>query len=409
MKKIGLIINPLAGIGGPMGLKGSDGDEIVEKALAMGAKPQAENRARTALEVLTGPERLDDGLLKDIMFYCYGGSMGENLLRELGYTCTVLGWPEGARSTGADTEAAAKAMVLEGVDIIVFAGGDGTARNVAAALNSSGLTGKTESSADRSAMNSAGLSGSSGSPADIPVIGIPAGVKIHSAVYALNPLNAGYLLKDWIEGKNQRVKEAEVMDIDEDLFRQGKVAARLYGYLNVLDSAKHMQCCKSAGPSDEDSLLGIATYVADSMEKGTYYIIGSGSTTRYIMDELELPDTLLGIDLVKDFELVAADLSEPELWKYIEDPEVKVKMVVTVIGGQGNIFGRGNQQLSPRVIRRVGRPNIMVIAGPEKIMELPEHMLRVDTGDPELDRELSGYMSVVTGYDIVNMIKVSGE
>ena len=382
MKKIGLIINPLAGIGGPMGLKGSDGDEIVEKALAMGAVPQSENRVRTALEVL----KTWSG--EEFSFLCWGGAMGENLLKDMGFEYEVVGRPAGERSKASDTEAAVRAMALAGAEILVFAGGDGTARNVCAAYE--GLRAE-------------------GNSRDVPVIGIPTGVKIHSAVYALNPINAGWLLKDWLEGKAGREKEAEVMDIDEEQFRKGRVSARLYGYLMAIDSPKHMQCCKSSGASEEDSLLGIAAFVADSMEKDCYYIIGSGSTTRYVMDELELPDTLLGIDLVKDFELVASDLSEPALWEYIKDPAVKVKMVVTVIGGQGNIFGRGNQQLSPRVIRRVGRSNIIVIADPGKLADLPEKLLRVDTGDPALDAELAGYIGVISGYDQLSMIKIAAD
>lgn len=369
MRTIGLIVNPLAGIGGPLGFKGSDGAEIVEKALALGAEQKAPARMALALEKAKA-----DGA----RWLCWGGDMGEALLRQRGVEPEVLGAPRGDRTTPEDTRRAAEAMVQAGAELILFAGGDGTARDLCAAVG-----GK------------------------VPVIGVPAGVKIHSAVYALDPSSAGYLLRDWLDGRVTGIKEAEVMDIDEDLFRQGRVSARLYGYMTVPDSAARMQAGKSAGSSEADAIAEIGADLADSMEEGVTYIVGSGSTLKALMDELELPDTLLGVDLVRDGQLLAADLSEKELWSFIEDPDIPVKMIVTVIGGQGNIFGRGNQQLSPRIIRRVGRENIIVAAGPEKLAGLPGRALRADTGDPELDASLAGYISVVTGYRTTALVKIA--
>lgn len=373
MKKIGLIVNPWAGLGGRVGLKGSDGAETVDRALALGAVPESPNRATQALKALKDAS-------EEFEIYTYGGLMGEDELKSLGFDPVVLGDKSSDRSTPSDTEAAAKLMREEKVDLIVFSGGDGTARDICEAIGTT-----------------------------VPVIGIPAGVKIHSSVYALNPKNAGMVIRDFVDGKLTDVNEAEVMDIDEDLFREGEVKARLYGYMMVPDAGDHVQQSKAGGQTEREALYDMACYVCDEMEKDTLYIVGPGSTTRSVMEELELPNTLLGVDVVKNFELVANDVTEREIWDMISDPEVKVKIIVTIIGGQGALFGRGNQQLSPRILRRVGIDNIIIVSSEQKILRLDGRPLIVDTGDPELDEMLCGFRPVITGYAISSLARISDE
>lgn len=372
-KKIGVIVNPIAGLGGRAGLKGSDLPDIVERAAALGSEPQSPGRAVKALEQLLP---LDAGL----EFYTYSGDMGETELAALKFSSiTVLGGAEGPRSTSSDSIAAARKMQEAGVELIIFAGGDGTARNICEAVGSS-----------------------------TPVIGIPAGVKIHSAVYAVNPKNAGIAAKDFLEGRITTLKEAEVMDIDEDLFRQGRVNARLYGYMTVPESRGRMQNMKSGSYSEEGELIGMAGYVVCNMEDDVLYIVGPGSTTRYIMDDLGLKNTLLGVDVVKNKQLVASDVTEVELWNLVSAADKgKVKIIVTIIGGQGNIFGRGNQQISPRIIRAVGKENIMVVAGGPKLIALRPQPLTVDTGDPALDEELAGFVEITIGFAMSTFYAVS--
>lgn len=370
-KSIGIIINPIAGLGGRVGLKGSDGPDTVERALALGGKPESPLRAGKALEQL-----LD---LKDqIEVYTYAGDMGENKLREIGFDVKLLGSPKGEKTTAQDTIAAARAMRDTGVDLIVFAGGDGTARNVCEAV---------------------GL--------DIPVIGIPAGVKIHSAVYAINPRNAGLAAKEYLEGKITTLNESEVMDINEELFREGRVSAKLYGYMNVPASGSRIQNMKSGGGSEAGDLAGMAGYIVVNMEPDTLYIVGPGSTTRSIMEDLGLPNTLLGVDVVENNQLIASDITEGQLWELIKDPARKVKIIVTIIGGQGSLFGRGNQQISPRIIRRVGRENVIVAATASKLIALNSQPLLVDTGDADLDAELCGYIEVVVAFGQTSIFPVS--
>jgi predicted polyphosphate/ATP-dependent NAD kinase len=238
------------------------------------------------------------------------------------------------------------------VELLLFAGGDGTARNILDAVGEK-----------------------------VTVLGIPAGCKIHSGVYALNPRDAGELAAKVAAGSVAATKEAEVMDIDEDLFRKNIVQARLYGYLRIPDDAQLTQCSKSAGNAGEaEEVDAIAEYVAESMEPDVLYIVGTGSTTAAVMKELGLPFTLLGVDLVYNKKLVAADCTEQQILAALEKYS-RVKLLVTVIGGQGYVFGRGNQQLSAAVLKKIGKDNIIIIAAKSKVMALPARRLYVDTGD----------------------------
>lgn len=370
-KNVGLIVNPLAGIGGRVGLKGSDGREIVEKALALGAVPEAPAKAAKALERMKG-------VRDQITLYTFPGPMGETIAKELGYAPVVIGsLGEGAttgqvNTTGQDTEAAAKVMLELGVDLLIFAGGDGTARNVYHAIGQR-----------------------------LPVIGIPAGVKIHSAVYADTPAHAGDAAALYLAGTGRiQLKEAEVMDIDEEAFRDDRLSAKLYGYMTIPYAKNLMQSAKAGSVSSEqESMASIASDVVSQMKEDVCYIIGPGTTTRAIMNLLGLKYTLLGVDAVLNGALIGNDLNETSLLSLLDQMEGKsipVKVIVTVIGGQGYIFGRGNQQLSHRVLRRIGKSNLIVVATESKILALDGKPLLVDTGDGEVNQQLSGYVKVIT-------------
>jgi predicted polyphosphate/ATP-dependent NAD kinase len=361
--RVGLIVNPLAGIGGRVGLKGSDGTAIVERALALGAVPAAGARAAETLSHLRD-------LASVLDLGTYPAEMGAEIARETGFEPAVLGSLDGTgsggRTTGEDTRRAALDLREWGAELIVFAGGDGTARDLTTSV-----------------------------AATVPVIGIPAGVKIHSGVFAVSPRHAADVIGEFLAGR-ARLEEREVLDIDEDLFRAGIVAPRLYGYLTVPCVRDLVQRAKSASRSDPSTARGVAFGVLGEMERDrdAYFILGPGSTVKAVGDELQVDKTLLGVDLYHDGRLIGTDLNESQLLAAIEGHHAKI--VVTVIGGQGYIFGRGNQQLSPKVIQAVGRDNIMVIATLDKLHALGGP-LRVDTGDPECDQLLAGYFRVITG------------
>ena len=292
---------------------------------------------------------------------------GRGIARDAGLRPTVVGAPAEGETSAADTRAAAEAMAAAGARLIVFAGGDGTARDIAVALG------------DR-----------------VPVIGVPAGVKMHSAVYATSPRAAADLalraLKSDIDARPR-----EVMDIDEEAFRAGSVSAKLYGYLPVPYAPDLTQSVKAGGvSSDRAALGGIAAEIAGRMEAGRLYILGPGTTTRVIADALGVPKTLLGVDLVRDGAVIGADATEAGILRALAESRPGA-IVVTPIGGQGHFLGRGNQQIGARVVRAVGLDRLLVAATPEKLASLHDGTLHVDTGDPELDEALTGWRRVITG------------
>lgn len=368
--KLGFIVNPIAGMGGKVGLKGTDGKEVLEKAIRLGAKPESPIKAKKALEVLKP-------YMDEIELITCHGSMGEEEATDLGFKPRVIG--ERKDKVGPeDTEEAAKLMLDMGVDLLLFAGGDGTARNVYNAIGDK-----------------------------LPVIGIPAGVKIHSAVYANHPRSAGEVALKYLRGEIKTIREAEVMDIDEEAFRKGQVTAKLYGYMRVPYERQLVQSLKAGRPEQEEAAQdAVADRIIDEMEPDVFYIVGSGTSTRPIMEKLGLPNTLLGIDIVKNKELVASDVGEKDILRIINGQ--KAKIIVTIIGGQGYIFGRGNQQLSGEVIKMVGKENIRIIATKGKIVSLGGQPILVDTGDDEVNRMFNGYMRVITSYNEEIMYRVKG-
>lgn len=359
-KKVGLIVNPIAGMGGRVGLKGTDGLETLKKAIELGAKPWAEDRAKEALKQLVH-------LKNKIELITYPKQMGEYTAISCCFSPKVIGTLSGSMTVAEDTKRAAREMRDLGVDLPLFVGGDGTARDIYDAIDE-----------------------------DLVVLGIPAGVKIYSAVYAATPTRAGELAALYLEGKIREVIEAEVMDIDEEKFREGKLSGGLYGYLRIPFQQGYLPGAKSpTSVSERYNQEEIAAEVIENMSDEYYYIIGPGTTTKAIMKRLNLDYCLLGVDLVYKKKLVGKDLNETML---LEKIRKKAKIIVTSIGGQGYIFGRGNQQISPRVIKEVGKDNINIVATKRKIEALHGRPLLVDTGDEELDKQLSGYYRVTVGY-----------
>jgi predicted polyphosphate/ATP-dependent NAD kinase len=357
---VGFIVNPLAGIGGRLGFKGSDGAYAI-RALAMGALLVSPGRARSFLEALPVGVRIvtPPGLM---------GFDNVKGTRHEPYT-TVINcvpprvWP----TTAFDTRRCSKAMVDHGVRLMVFVGGDGTARDVLDSVDER-----------------------------IPALGVPAGVKVYSSVFAVNPRAAALVTVRFLEGR-VGVARREVLDVDEDEFRGGRLKVKLYGYLLVPVDELIVEGGKTAFTAGEDEELeAIAGYVVEIMEPDTLYILGPGRTVEWIARKLGVEKTPLGVDAVYNGRLVGRDLDERGLLELLERYP-KAKIIVSPIGGQGFILGRGNQQISPQVIRRLGPRNIIVVATRSKLQTFKT--LKVDTGDEELDRALSGYIRVIVGYN----------
>ncbi|MEU5863129.1 NAD(+)/NADH kinase [Nonomuraea sp. NPDC047529] len=367
---IGLVVNPVAGLGGSVGLKGSDGADVQRAALAKGAEPKAGRRAAQAVATLLARR-------PGVRLVTVAGAMGEDSARAAAVPYELV--PSGVQdaTTAADTRAAVAA--LADVDLLLFAGGDGTARDVLDAARE--LGGQAP-----------------------PVLGIPAGVKVYSGCFALSPATAGFVAADFLA--RPETVEAEVVDLDEERYRRGLVSPRLYGSLRV-PAGRAALSGRKAGSSDAApaTVEGIARAVAARLRPGARYVLGPGATTAAVGRELGLATTLLGVDVVEaradgGADLVAADVTEGELFELVRGRESVI--VLSVIGGQGFVLGRGNQQVSPRVLDEVlgggGGDRLVVLATQQKLAGLGGRPLLADSGDQELDRKLAGHVRVITGY-----------
>lgn len=355
MLNIGLIVNPIAGMGGVVGLKGSDGDSGL-KAIELGSKPVVPRRVNEVLSLITR---------KNIKFLVAPGKMGEEYLKEYDFEYDVVGKIEG-ETHSTDTKRIAREIIDKGISVLIFVGGDGTARDI---LDVVGM--------------------------DTPVIAIPSGVKMFSSVFALSTHAAAEMVNTF----GDSFVEKEVLDIDEDAFRDNRLDSKYYGTIMVPDIQHLLQGKKAASDIKKpakDRKSEVAKYIIENMEKDTVYLIGPGTTVKTIADSLGIDETLLGIDAVLDKKVIGSDLNEEELITIIKKYE-KVKIIVTPIGGNGFIFGRGSKQISDRVLSLIKKEDIIVVSTIDKVGQL--EFLRVDTGDYAVDASLGGKISVLIGYN----------
>ncbi|WP_210482666.1 ATP-NAD kinase family protein [Microvirga antarctica] len=366
-----MIVNPIAGMGGPVALKGTDGPADVATALRLGGQPLANDRARRALMALaaTGP----------LEIMTAGGLMGEDAVRQAGHRPIVVHHPA-ASSTSLDTRNAAQEMRDAHCGLILFAGGDGTARDIFGIVEDKAL-----------------------------MLGIPTGVKMHSGVFGTTPESAGQLAALCLSQDAIQLQtcEAEIMDRDDRPGTDGRFATRLFGYARTPFERRLIQSAKSTvGHGDDASLEALCAQLAETLTPGCLYILGPGTTTARILHHLGLGGSLLGIDAVRDGRLVGRDLTESDILALLDTGPAKA--IVGVIGGQGCLFGRGNQQLGARALARIGRENVIVAASLNKITGLKPARLFVDTGDISLDAVFSGFIPVQIGPGRSVMLRVGG-
>jgi predicted polyphosphate/ATP-dependent NAD kinase len=363
MTRVGFLINPVAGMGGSVGLKGTDNS--VAEALRLGAQPHAADRAKITLRLLSQDPSL--------AFVTCAGAMGEDALREAGISGYRAIYRYTGESSAADSRNAVRAFIEAGIDLILFCGGDGTARDV---------------------FDTAGRA--------VPIMGIPAGVKMYSAVFAIDPASAAELIRAFDQ---RSLRDGEVLDVDEEAYRHGNLKTRLYGIARTPSLAGKMQVSKQVyeEPDEERAKAEIARFIEEVLLPDTLYIIGAGTTTEAIARRIGVSKTLLGVDVIRDKRLVAADCDEKTLLSLIVS-EKDVRIILSPIGAQGFLLGRGNQQISSRVIRLAGIRHIIVVATPHKLAELP--VLYVDSGDADLDREFGNSIQVISGYRIAQRKKI---
>jgi len=306
--------------------------------------------------------------------------MGAETLKRAGVPHDVLPMKTGKLTTAADTREAVRHFVEQQVDLIIFVGGDGTARDILDALRDA---------------------------KEVLVLGIPAGVKMYSGIFAFSPEAAAAVVASWLEGETQ-TEAFEVMDVDEQAVRADRLAVRLYGYLRGPLVPASMQGGKALTPDtvdEQENQEAVARTVVESMVPDDWYILGPGSTVRAVANLLGVPKTLLGVDLYRSGQIIQ-DMNEQRLVDEVAD-FLHAWIVVSPIGNQGILFGRGNQQISPAIIRRIPPEQLIVIATHSKVAGLAERGLHVDTGDPEVDKLLVGYTRVLVDYRTWRMMKVT--
>lgn len=357
MTRAGLIVNPVAGIGGRYALKGSDDAAAIALVTAAGADGVSAPRAQRALRSLYR-------LAPDVEILAAVGVLGLDVAEAAGFRVKALAYEPRAPTTAADTRAAAAELAESGVDLVLFAGGDGTARDVVAELGTR-----------------------------VPVLGIPSGVKMRSAVFGTTPEAAGEAAGRYLDEPGRfPLVDAEVLDAAD-----AALESELFGLARVPSVPGRLQHGKSTAPvSDDAALAALCNQIARELEPGRLYLFGPGTTTGRILGALGLDATPLGVDAVRDGALVGSDLDEDGILALLAAGE-EATIVLGVIGGQGFLLGRGNQQLSSRVLRRVGVENLVVVAGADKVAALDPPVLHVDLGDDGGEKLLAGYRRVRVG------------
>ena len=370
---IAFIMNPIAGMGGRVGLKGTDGK--YDEAVTLGAKPVAIEKT---LEALTSFLEETDNSVDSEWITC-DGSMGADALLQVGISPTVVYSPSSANTLDKDTKNACRIFLQYPVDIIVFCGGDGTARDIVSVVKKM-----------------------------VPILGIPSGVKMHSAVFGVNAKATGKMINEFIN-RNLDVGDVEIMDLDENKYRQGIWKVRLFDVAKGIIEPTYVQVGKMsfATISEDEVKEEIADHIDDEMKQhpNVLYLFGSGGTIDFIANNIGVKNTLLGIDAVYQHKTIGSDLNEQKILDLL-NRYTSAKLIVSPIGAQGFILGRGNLQISPTIINTIGIENIIVVSTPSKLLSTP--LIRVDTGDPYLDKEFSDYemMMVVIGYRMSRVVKI---
>jgi predicted polyphosphate/ATP-dependent NAD kinase len=368
-RRIGMIVNPDAGLGGRLGFKGSDGRAA--EARAAGAEDRAGPRMELALQRC-------HGRLEYVEILTCSGRMGSTWC-PIEHT-VVFETPD--QTSAETTRDAVKALCDSNIDLLLYAGGDGTTRDIVEALTNP----------------------------ELPVIGVPGGVKMHSGCFAASPNAAAEVLLAWLEG-DLLVSRTEVMDLDEEVYREGRWSVRMYGEAMMPASPRWMQGAKMrVEASEEDEVLeALGDHIREVLVEDSDRLViwGSGGTLRTIAEGLDFNPTLLGIDVTKGTEQIGTDLNEQSLLELIANHDGECTLLVSPMGGQGFLLGRGNLQLSPDVLRAIGIDAVLGVVTPAKMLTVAQ--LRIDTGEATLDAKFQEkkYLKVLQGYRTTRLLRVA--
>lgn len=372
--KLGFIVNPIAGMGGKVGLKGTD--NVLKEAISRGAQLIAPARAKEFLRKLE--ESSSDTNISIDILTC-PGIMGENEAKSTGLAFQVLSMKTRKETSAEDTKEAVRLLAQEKVDLIVFVGGDGTAKDVLDAMTDLQAT---------------------------PVLGVPSGVKMYSSIFAVSPSDAAEVVSAFAQNQTE-IEELEIMDADENAIRKDTFSVKLYGFLKGPFLPAYVQGSKQISPEtvdEKDNQTAIARFIIEETPPEATLILGPGTTVKRLAELLQVSKTLLGVDVYRKGR-VNLDVDEKKILEEVKDWH-NTWIVVSPIGHQGILFGRGNQQISPRIMKNVGKERIIIAATKSKLQNIQENILRVDTGDAEADSMIRGYVKVVTDYREWRLVQV---
>lgn len=354
--KIGFFVNPLAGYGIVSNSKGSDG--LVLNSI------EDSRSVRKALEFLEGVKN------ENLEYYVPSGIMGSELLRSTGITSyTIISEPSGV-TTAADTIEFVRELKTRGADLLVFVGGDGTARDVL----------------------SEDVNG-------LAVVGVPAGMKMYSSVFAISVRSAVALVKELASRGEWETSKCEVVDINEEKYRKGELDISLFGEMTV--PVTPLVVSQSKAEYSEVDVTGVSEFIGERMVKGNAYIIGPGSTCKSVLPVDSGKTNVLGFDILVDGRIVEEDADEKTIFRYVsENPSV---LIISPIGGQNFLLGRGNRQISYRTVEKIGWDSIWVIASQEKLRGMANLYVDIDNSH---DINVPAYVKVLYGYGRYRMVPV---
>jgi predicted polyphosphate/ATP-dependent NAD kinase len=370
--RLGFIVNPIAGMGGRVGLKGTD--NVLKEAIARGAKPVAPSRATEFLQKLK--RNMTE---KSIEIISCPGIMGEKEARDADFPVKILPMKIGDETSAEDTKTAVDLLAAANVDLIVFVGGDGTAKDVFDAMQGCRQT---------------------------PVLGVPSGVKMYSSIFAVNPSDAVEVVLAYAE-RQAEITELEIMDSDEKAIRRDTFAVKLHGFLKGPFLPARIQGSKQVSPETDDEAenqKAIARFILEQVPSDAAWLLGPGTTVKRIAELLGVEKTVLGVDIFQNKKAIL-DVDEKRILKEVKDWK-NTWIVLSPIGHQGILLGRGNQQISPKIVKRVGKERIIIAATKSKLQNIDQKVLRVDSGDAETDKILKGYIRVVTDYKEWKLMEV---
>ena len=380
--KVAFLLNPIAGLGGTVALKGTDG--LAKEALRLGAKPITPVRAETFFHSLD--KQISNDIRKQLVFLVPKSPMGEQILSKFSFKYEVIPVPIQNKDTSAeDTKIAVRHFEEQQVDLIIFVGGDGTSIDVGTSITN-----------------------------QTPILGIPSGVKTYGAVFSHSLEEAVTILLAFFNSKS--TQEAELLDLDEEQYKKGVISISLRGIARVPAFPEFLQHAKERieiTESEENTLERIADEIFDVLRRvktSPLLIIGPGSTFSPLGKKMNISRSILGVDCVTfdyqgNYSILIKDAREDQIFNILTN-YTEVFILITPIGGMGYILGRGNHQISPRIIKKVPKDHLLIACTKRKLKTIIDQTLRVDTSDEELNSQMIGYIRVITDFNERQMVRV---